>query len=239
MIEKVNKCWAESYCKAFNEERSNCTNVCKGYAALNLLYKHSRIPKRYQYDHEMILKANILQTEHDLEMFRQLANWKKHVKDRIDKGDGLFIHSPNKGNGKTTWACKIAAEYFKQTALKTDPTKTKVLFLNVPDFFFRLRENMFRKEKDLDFEWMLEQISVADLVIWDDIGIEKPTDFVKEVLYRYINERYNNMKAQIFTSNKSVGQLAEDLSPQIADRIFDCARIIEFKDGSKRGAANE
>lgn len=47
----------------------------------------------------------------------------------------------------------------------------------------------------------------VDLLVIDDIGTEKPTDFDKAQIFEIINERYENKKPIIYTSNCSLEEI--------------------------------
>lgn len=59
------------------------------------------------------------------------------------------------------------------------------------------------------------------LVVLDDIGAEKPTEWVAERLYAIIDARYRMERATIFTSNLSEKQLQDQLGGRIVSRIFE------------------
>ena len=48
---------------------------------------------------------------------------------------------------------------------------------------------------------ILEPLLAADLLVLDELGSQKLTDFVKDILYYVINTRYNNEKTTFFTTN--------------------------------------
>jgi hypothetical protein len=71
----------------------------------------------------------------------------------------------------------------------------------------------------------------------DDVGAEKPSEWVCDVLFQIIDDRYSLMLPTIFTSNLSLDQLSDRLSERIADRILEMCRgnVIQITVGSYRG----
>ena len=48
---------------------------------------------------------------------------------------------------------------------------------------------------------ILGQVMKAELLVLDDLGAERPTDWVEETMNLIVNTRYNDRKPTIFTSN--------------------------------------
>lgn len=72
------------------------------------------------------------------------------------------------------------------------------------------------------------------LLVLDDIGAEKPTDFVTETLYRIINMRYIHKIPTIFTSNYTLSELAERIGDRSASRIAEMCDFIKLTGDDRR-----
>lgn len=70
---------------------------------------------------------------------------------------------------------------------------------------------------------MFERYTGAALLVLDDLGESKATDWAYETLKSVIGERYNNRKPTIFTSNRSLPELraAGLYDERITSRIFE------------------
>ena len=79
----------------------------------------------------------------------------------------------------------------------------------------------------------IEKLINVEVLMIDDIGAEKPSDWVAETLYHLINSRYEKMKTTIFTSNLNLDELAERINHRIITRIADMCDICE-KDGENK-----
>jgi hypothetical protein len=97
------ECWAKKYCNKYNTDI--CNEYCIGYQQLSALYKLSKMPSKYQTDIS-------LQPGEDIEEFYVLQDFKDNIINHVSKGHGLYIYSKQRGNGKTTWECKIMNYYF-------------------------------------------------------------------------------------------------------------------------------
>lgn len=164
---------------------------------------------------------------HSHEAFMVCKEYQDNVFDKVRKGEGLYIYG-NAGTGKTTWAYKIGRKYIATIAYNKLEPRLALYFANVPELMNDLKAgfNDYQKMRELNYA-----IENADLVIFDDIGAENSTEWAKEQLYHYINYRYSNGKATIFTSNLPPNSLEN----RVADRIKGMTTILEFKGESERG----
>jgi DNA replication protein DnaC len=48
---------------------------------------------------------------------------------------------------------------------------------------------------------VLSRVMKAELLVLDDLGAERPTDWVEETMNQIVNTRYNDRRPTIFTSN--------------------------------------
>ncbi len=76
-----------------------------------------------------------------------------------------------------------------------------------------------------DKEWYLASLQKCDLLIVDDFGMERRTDYAQEQIYTLINGRYLARKPMIVTTNLSLNDLKspETITEQ---RIYD--RVLEM-----------
>ncbi len=72
---------------------------------------------------------------------------------------------------------------------------------------------------------------------FDDLGVEKDTEWAAEQVYRMINFIYENERTFFITSNYSLKELAGrygDYGDRIASRIAEMAQVIELKGVDRR-----
>ena len=76
-----------------------------------------------------------------------------------------------------------------------------------------------------DKEWYLKDLTGCDLLILDDFGMERQTEYAREQVFHIIDSRYLARRPLIVTTNLSLRELKnpQDLSQQ---RIYD--RILEL-----------
>ena len=75
----------------------------------------------------------------------------------------------------------------------------------------------------------------CNLLIVDDIGAEKPSEWVRERLLSFINTRVSNELTTIYTSNLSLERLREKMGDRIVSRIIGSTKEIELVGRDQRG----
>lgn len=68
---------------------------------------------------------------------------------------------------------------------------------------------------------LISDFKKAEVLIIDDFGTEKDTDFIAEKYFQIFNYRYNRNLPTFFSSNVSLGQLATTINRRLASRIGD------------------
>ena len=144
----------------------------------------------------------------------------------------LFIWGKNTGCGKTSWACKIMGYYFRKIAFSSG-LENEGLYIYLPTFLEDLRNSY--SNPDEDFAEVLEMLKKCKLLIIDDIGAEKVTEWVRERLVSIINTRVSGGLSTIYTSNLSPDELVSQFEERIASRVLGCSQIVEIIGKDRRG----
>ena len=145
-----------------------------------------------------------------LEQARRYAqHWKQMYQENLGM---LFWGKP--GNGKTFAAASIA-----NALLEQEPT------FSVKMTTFGTILNKLPGLSPQDKEWYLAGFRKCDLLILDDFGMERQTEYAREQVFSIIDSRYLSKKPLIITTNLSLQELKSptDLAQQ---RIYD--RILEL-----------
>lgn len=215
-------CWYKKVCT--NE---NCNENCIRYKLMKSLFSQSQLPEvRWSY---VDLVANVYG---DALVFQKLSEISYNIVDHVKSGSNLYLFSENCGNGKTSWAIRLMYSYFDKIWHKSC-FDCKALYVDVPKFLYNCKQSISLEIKGFDDFCAL--IPTVDLVIWDDIGVSKITDFEHQILFRYIDERISGGKSNIYTSNKNKQELAEVVGDRLTSRIYNCSQVFEFVEKDKRG----
>lgn len=94
-----------------------------------------------------------------------------------------------------------------------------------------------RPRHGVDSEAEFRSIADAPLLIVDDLGAAKTSEWVEEVNYRLVNHRYESMLPTLFTSNVRPRELTEKLGERVASRLIEMTRRIALKGEDRRRAA--
>ena len=219
------RCYAEDYCI---KPKTECSEVCGGYRVLRALYSLSRLPLKYQY------RMDLIPDDKDLTAFEALNEFKENIVAHVDKGEGLYIWGENTGNGKTSWASKIMGYYFRKIAFSSG-LENEGLYIYLPTFLDDLRNSYNNPSAEFDKE--LEMVKGCRLLIIDDIGAERVTEWVRERIVSIINTRVSNGLSTIYTSNLSLSKLTEKLGDdRITSRIRGSVTEINLLGKDNRGA---
>ena len=134
---------------------------------------------------------------------------------------GLLLYG-DVGTGKSHLAACIANEVMKNFHSVYATSFVKLLKVNAG----RIGD-----------EELIKKMENAKLVIFDDLGAERSTDFAIELVYNMIDSRYRQMKPMIITTNLTLEQMksAEDTRySRIYDRVFEVCYPVHFKGTSFR-----
>lgn len=221
------------------QEESNCKNCHGLYECKNKIRGYTNYPQKYN-NHLMFsteacyfklqefkkIKASInatkeletssLKTIDTTDKNRYiLIKWVTNFIKEYDYGKnmkGLYLHG-NFGCGKTY----ILSACFNE--MQKRGFKTKIVYL--PDLLRTIKG---------DFEAMndiMDELCGVDLLLIDDIGAEKVTDWGRdEILGTILQSRMNEHKTTFFTSNFTIRELEEHLSNKGIDKVK-ANRIIE------------
>ncbi len=105
------------------------------------------------------------------------------------EGKGIIL-AGTPGTGKTHLATAILNVRVQKGQ--------EAIFCTVPELLSDIRRTFGSKNETSE---LMELVKTADLLILDDLGVEKVTDWVLEELFIIINSRLNNEKQTIFTTN--------------------------------------
>jgi DNA replication protein DnaC len=83
-------------------------------------------------------------------------------------------------------------------------------------------------------EELLERYSMTSVLLLDDLGAEKPTEFSREVLSLIVDRAYREESSLIVTSNFDFEGLAERIDERTADRLVELCQAVKVSGASYR-----
>jgi DNA replication protein DnaC len=80
--------------------------------------------------------------------------------------------------------------------------------------------------------------------VLDELGSQKPTQFIQDVLYYVINSRYNTQRATIFTTNyfdegKDGTRLVDRVGDPMRSRLHEMTELISMRSVPDHRIANK
>jgi len=155
--------------------------------------------------------------------------------DLPDPIESYYIHS-EVGFGKTILAAQMMLKEQKRIWSNDGPrdNSEKCLFVSTPTLFQEIK-NTYNKDSQITEQQVIDKYNECGLLVLDDFGTTKPTDFVLQTLYLIINHRYDYLKKTIFTSNLSLDEVSELFGDdRLTSRIDRMCEIIEKQDWKKK-----
>lgn len=163
------------------------------------------------------------------------ADYENDVKDSIKialetnirKGKGLYLYG-DCGIGKTHIACAIAKRMLE--------LPIRVKFYNVNKFLDEMKKEFDNgiDHESRDVGIFEEAMRLNGLLILDDLGTEKATDWTRERFCTLINHRYEEMLPTIFTSNCDLEILHSRMGDRVVSRIVGMTEVINLTGTDKR-----
>lgn len=166
----------------------------------------------------------------------QMAQAKKYVehwKEMSEKNLGLLFWGKS-GNGKTFTAACIANALIESRDLHAPDVKMTT---------FGTILNKLPSMSAQDKEYYLNGFRTCGLLILDDFGMERQTDYAREQVFNIIDGRYLAKKPLIVTTNLSLSDLKNpvDMTEQrIFDRVLEmCVPVCFDGESLRQGRAKE
>ena len=139
--------------------------------------------------------------------------------------ESAFIYG-KVGTGKTLLAAQMMLQEMENQFLQKPDAVYGFEFINFSDMLYQIRAT-FNNGKE-NAEEKLDRYRNCGLLVIDDFGASRMTDWVIEIVYQIINARYENLGKTIITSNESLEELEANLGDQrITSRINRMCKIIE------------
>ncbi len=193
---------------------------CVEGARVARLIAGARIPKRYEHcDLESYLAHNESQKKAKLYVQRFLEKYPQ-----IDVG---LLLLGTCGVGKT----HLAVALLKQVIIeKADGG----IFYDFRDLLREIQSswNSVSQASELD---VLKPVLESKVLVLDELGANKPTEWVRDTIAHIINCRYNDKKLTIFTSNyldnpakQGEESLTDRIGVRLRSRLFEMCKEVEI-----------
>lgn len=140
----------------------------------------------------------------------------------VTHGPSLLVLGQT-GTGKTYQA------YGAIRALAESGASCNWVITTAADMYARLRPR-----HRVDAEEEFERYQRARVLVIDDLGAAKGSEFTEEINYRLVNHRYQNEMPTLITSNIPPKDLAAALGERVASRLTEMAHRVVVKGDDRR-----
>ncbi|MED4475447.1 ATP-binding protein [Oceanobacillus caeni] len=174
---------------------------CREYKELLHKIKTARIPDEYLDKRINDFDAKIYQVKKSVEV----AQYAKRIATRYveqylemeDMGKGLYFYSNTKGAGKTLLSIAIVNELIIEYKIKST-------YISVVNMLNEMKHSFSNNDPKRNFYNLMESFKQAPVLVMDDLGVEKTTDWSEEVLTQILDERMSYKRPTIITSNMPI-----------------------------------
>lgn len=193
--------------------------VCRTKVTQSSLIDRTRLPRRYERCHwNNYVPGNSTQRA-ALEISMQLAM------DFPNTDEGLLLSGPV-GVGKTHLAVSILKGLAERGF--------SCLFSEFGSLLKEIQDSYNPNTKASELS-ILRPVLEADVLVLDELGASKPTDWVRDTMAHIINTRYNDRRLTIFTTNyqdervKATEETLEDrIGIRLRSRLFEMCRTVKI-----------
>ena len=190
------------------------------------LFEVAHIPPRYEH----CTIHNFYNVEHEASKYLALDWSSKFIQEYLsisrDEGRGLlFVGSV--GVGKTHLAVAILRELIERYGVRGLFYQFGILLKEIQNSY-----NPVSQTSELK---VLEPVLNADVLVLDELGASKPTDWVRDTMMQIINTRYNEKRVTIFTTNyrdiaenEKAETLEDRIGTRIRSRLYEMCKTIQI-----------
>lgn len=170
----------------------------------------SGIPRRFR---ELLKEASFDRNpvrEIDPFVLDDVRQFTRRIEENVRAGEGRWFQG-DVGTGKTLLAMLIS-----KAALEKG---LSVAIYSVPGLLAEIQETYNESSKSSYMD-LFRRLCAVDLLHLDDLGTERRTEWVLEQLYSIVNERWQDQRSIVVTTNKELSELREQVGERTISRLF-------------------
>jgi DNA replication protein DnaC len=143
------------------------------------------------------------------DLLRHVRSFIANLEANLEAGNGLWFFGDT-GTGKTSLAMIVSKAALEQGR--------SVAIYSVPRLLAEIKETYDRDSGD-SYMQLFRRLCAVDLLHLDDLGAERTTEWVLEQLYSIVNERWQNQRSIVVTTNLGLDELRGQLGTRTVSRL--------------------
>ncbi len=194
---------------------------------IDKIIKNSKMSKRnlnYKFE-------NFEVNSNNKKVYQSLKEYSEKLANSVER-KGLIL-AGNNGVGKTHLACSIANELIENGI--------PIIYGTLINLLAELK-NTYDVDNNISEMKIIKLYEKVDLLIIDDLGKEKPSEWGLEKLFTIINSRYENNLPVIITTNYDQNSLINRISingeietaKSIISRLYEMCYLVKIEDRDHR-----
>ena len=154
--------------------------------------------------------------ELDPMVLRQVRDFVSDIEPNLAAGRGFWFYG-DVGTGKTSLAMLIS-----KAAIEAGRS---VAIYSVPQLLADIKAT-YEDGSGSSYLDLFRRLSRVDLLHLDDLGAEKRTEWVLEQLYAIVNERWQDQRSILVTTNATDGELRDQVGPRTVSRLSEMCVMV-------------
>jgi DNA replication protein DnaC len=164
---------------------------CRVQSFSDSLLAAAHVPKRYE--HCELSNFDIVPGKYEMAMHKSLMDARGFVREYpLDRHEGLLITGPI-GTGKTHLAVGIAKELIRTKGVRC-------LFCDYRELLKEIQNSYNASVETTEMD-VLRPVMEAEVLVLDELGAVKPSEWVWDTVSLILNTRYNEERTTIITTN--------------------------------------
>jgi len=189
------------------------------------VFRNSGIPPRYT---TRTVDNFVADTDKKQKALASVKNYVEKI-DKVCEYGTSMIMTGGVGTGKTHLASAIGNSFIGKGKA--------VAFMTVSTMFRRIRETYNQNSSKTEQE-VINDLRKVDLLILDEIGVQKGSESEEHLLFEVLNERYCYYKPTILMSNLTAEEISGYVGARVIDRLKEGGgRLVIFDWESYRSKA--
>ncbi|MCP5513139.1 MAG: ATP-binding protein [Leptospiraceae bacterium] len=200
-----------------------CNQSRKLKAELERMILKANIPPKYQYK---FLSSVDISGKDSLTLLAA-HDWARDLAENYTRTgripQGMYLTGAP-GTGKTLLACVILNELIFRYRINCRYAKITKDFLNALRDTYQKDSDSYGQEKNIEKEF-----NEVEVLVIDDFGVQKDTEWANAKLYDLIDARYERQKLTLLTSNQPLIDWKEKGVGRVYSRLYEMTKEIKLE----------